>query len=112
MNSLISGLAAREPAGGGRPGRYLPVSTPWPSGEKTIWEMPFAVHRGITLASGRRHSIEYIGWLEAHRSTPGRSRDAWIWLGLHSLNPMWRALPDRTASVSASIVSSSGVSGS
>ena len=31
---------AREPAGGGAPGLYLPVSTPCAIGEKTIWPMP------------------------------------------------------------------------
>src|SRR3954451_5434592 len=77
-----------------------PVSTPWASGENTIWPMPSLSHNGKTLPSGRRHSIEYIGWLDVNRSTPGSSAVAWIWEGVHSLNPMYRALPCRTASVS------------
>ena len=93
----------------------MPVSTPWASGENTIWPMPRPSHNGKTLPSGRRHNIEYIGWLDANRSTPpdeARSAAAWIWAGVHSLNPMYRVLPWRTASVSAVMVSSSGVSSS
>jgi hypothetical protein len=32
-------LAALESEGGGAPGRYLPVRTPWASGDHTIWEI-------------------------------------------------------------------------
>jgi hypothetical protein len=59
--TFISLLVAREPAGGGWPGRYLPVSSPWPSGDQTIWEMPLAAHSGKISASGACHSMEYCG---------------------------------------------------
>ena len=55
---------AREPAGGGWPGRYLPVSTPCAIGDQTIWPMPSSSQVGTTSASMTRHSIEYCGWLE------------------------------------------------
>ena len=71
--------------------------------------MPSLAQRGMTSSSGSRHSIEYWGWLETNRSTSGIARAALIWSGVHSLNPMYRALPWRTTSLSASIVSSSGV---
>ena len=103
--------AARVPSGGGAPGLYFPVSVPCASGDQTICEIPFRLHRGITSRSGTRYSIEYCGWEETNFSTLGtRSRAAWIWSAVHSLNPMYRALPARTTSVSASIVSSSGAS--
>ena len=72
--------------------------------------MPFAAHSGKTSRSGSRQRIEYCGWLETNFSTFGRSSAAWIRSGGHSLKPRQRALPWRTTSVSASIVSSSGVS--
>ena len=50
----IESLVARLSAGSGAPGAYLPESTPWASGDQTIWEMPLAALSGITLASGRR----------------------------------------------------------
>ena len=40
MKPPISSLAARVPSGGSSPGRYLPVSTPWASGDQTTCEMP------------------------------------------------------------------------
>ena len=88
----------------------MPVSTPWPSGDHTIWEMPSRSHSGITCASGVRHSIEYCGWLETQRSTPGSASDASIRSAGHSLKPICRALPARMTSLSAVIVSCSGVS--
>ena len=78
----------RLPSGGGSPGRYLPVSTPCASGEKTICEIPFAAQSGMTSRSGPRQSSEYCGWLETNFSTPGRSSAAWICGGGHSLKPM------------------------
>ena len=79
---------ARESGGGASPGLYLPVSTPWASGDQTTCEMPLRSHSGITSASGARYSAEYCGWLETNLSTPGRSSAAWIRSGGHSLKPM------------------------
>ena len=45
-------LAPRESAGGGASGRYLPVRTPWASGDQTICEMPFARAERDHLALG------------------------------------------------------------
>ena len=112
MKPLMLSLAARESRGGGSPGGYLPVSTPCASGDHTICEIPSRSHSGITSASGARHSIEYCGWLETQRSTPRSASDASICSAGHSLKPMCRALPACTTSVSAAIVSSSGVSSS
>ena len=112
MKRFIVLDVARESAGGGSPGRYLPVRTPWASGDHTICEIPFASHSGITSASGARHSAEYCGWLDTNRATPGMSSAAWIRSGGHSLKPIQRALPASTTSVSACIVSSSGTSSS
>jgi hypothetical protein len=111
MNAPIAALAAREPAGGGRPGSYFPVSTPWASGLHTIWPMPSRAHSGKTSASGPRSSIEYCGWLETKRA-PGSASAARIWAGVHSEKPMARVFPFATAAVRAAIVSGSGVSGS
>jgi hypothetical protein len=103
----------RVPAGGRSPGRYLPVRTPWARGDQTICEMPFAAHRGKTSRSGARWSNEYCGCEETNFTFGGESAsEARIWSGDHSEKPMARALPARTTSESASIVSSSGVSGS
>ena len=55
---------AREPAGSGWPGRYLPLSTPCAIGDQTICEMPSSSDAGTTLPSMTRHSIEYCGWFE------------------------------------------------
>ena len=87
----------------------MPVSTPCAIGDHTIWLMPSRSHAGTTWDSITRHSIEYCGWLETQRSTPGSASDSAIFSAGHSLKPMWRALPARTTSVSARIVSSSGV---
>ncbi len=40
MPPPISSLVAREPVGGGSPGTYFPVRTPWASGDQAIWEIP------------------------------------------------------------------------
>jgi hypothetical protein len=87
----------------------LPASTPWAIGDQTICEMPFSAHSGKTSSSGPRQSMWYCGWLETSFSVPATSRPAWICSGDHSLKPIARALPARTTSVSASIVSSIGV---
>ena len=108
----MESLAARVLAGGGASGSYLPVRTPCASGDQTIWETPLAAQIGMTFFSGRRQSREYCGWLETNRSTPGMAKAASICSGDHSEKPIQRTLPARTISESASMVSSSGVSGS
>ena len=112
MNAPISLLAARESAGGGSPGRYLPVKRPWASGDHTICEIPLAAHSGKSSASGARQSIEYCGWEDTNRSGPAMSIAAWICSGVHSLKPRYRALPSATTCRRASTVSSIGTSGS
>ncbi len=109
MKPPMLSLAARESGGGGSPGAYFPVSTPCASGDHTICEICSRSHSGITSFSGARHSIEYCGWLETQRAASGTCSEASIFSAGHSLKPMWRALPSRTTSVSACIVSSSGV---
>ena len=84
---FIASLAARESAGGSSPGRYLPVSTPWASGDQTICEIPFAALSGKTSASGACQSIEYCGCEETKRSGPAISSAASICSGVHSLKP-------------------------
>ncbi len=69
--------------------------------------IPLASHSGITSASGLRQSAEYCGCEETNLATPGMSSAAWIRSAGHSLNPMWRALPASTTSLSAPIVSCS-----
>jgi hypothetical protein len=95
MNRLIMSAppfssVAREPAGGCSPGLYLPVSTPWATGDHTIWETPSSREVGTTSSSMTRQSMEYCGWLEMSwkpssfaRVTPSR-----IWSAVHSLTPM------------------------
>jgi hypothetical protein len=116
MKPPMLSLAARESVGAGSPGRYFPVSTPCASGDQTICEICSRSHSGISCASGARHSIEYCGWLEAQRATPGSSpaiaSDSSTRSTGHSLKPMWRALPAATTSPRAPIVSASGVSSS
>ena len=101
----------RESAGGPSPGRYLPVSTPCASGDHTICPMPFAAQNGNTSSSGPRKSSEYCGCDETNFTTPSgtRSSAAWICAGVQFEKPTYRALPASTTSVSARIVSSSGV---
>jgi hypothetical protein len=103
---------AREPAGGASPGRYLPVRTPCAIGDQTICPIPSSRQVGTTSASMTRHSMEYCG-CDDTRCTPSSSASAWparICAAVHSLTPMYSALPARTTSAKACIVSSSGVS--
>jgi hypothetical protein len=83
---------------------------PWPSGDQTICEMPSSRDAGMTSRSGPRQIMEYCGWLETKCSTPSIAWASRIFSSGHSLKPRYRALPWRTTSVSASIVSASGVS--
>ena len=81
---------ALEPSGGGLPGWYLPVSTPWASGENTTWPMPSRSHSGSTSGSITRHSSEYWGWFETMRSKPMSSaicRASAISWAVHSETP-------------------------
>src|SRR5437764_299092 len=80
----IAARAARESRGGGASGSYLPLSTPWPSGDQTICEIALAAHSGITSSSGSRQSSEYCGWLETNLVTPVRSSAALIRSAGHS----------------------------
>ena len=66
--------AARASAGGGSPRRYLPVSTPWASGDQTTWPIPcsraerehlalgHAVERGVLRLAA--HEARHAGQLE------------------------------------------------
>ncbi len=87
MNLFIDSLAARESAGGASPGLYLPVSTPWASGDQTICEIPLAALSGKTSTSGACQSIEYCGCEETKRSGPAISSAASICSVVHSLKP-------------------------
>ena len=69
MKSLMLSLAARESRGGGSPGRYLPVRTPWASGDQTICEMPFALAERDHLALGLAPEERV---LRLARDPPGR----------------------------------------
>ncbi len=89
---------------------YLPVSTPWASGDQTICEIPFSAQRGKTSASGARQIMLYWGWEETNFFAPSTSSPARICSGVHSEKPISRTLPEAATSVSASIVSSIGVS--
>nr|WP_035126082.1 hypothetical protein [Conexibacter woesei] len=91
---------------------YLPVSTPSASGDHTTCEMPFSSHNGKTSRSGPRHSALYCGCEDTNLTAPSTSRPAWICSGSHSEKPIARALPERTTSLSASIVSSIATLGS
>jgi hypothetical protein len=51
---------AREPAG--TPSRYLPVSTPWASGENAMQPIPSRSSTSSRPPSIQRFSIEYDGW--------------------------------------------------
>ena len=70
------------------PGAYLPVSTPWASGDQTICEIPCSAQTGNTSASGARQIMLYWGWEETNFAAPGTSSAARICSGVHSLNPM------------------------
>ena len=80
----------REPAGGGCPGRYLPVSTPWAIGDHTICPSPNSREVGTTSGSMTRQSIEYCGWLETRgtRNSRASSAAARISSARHSETPM------------------------
>ena len=100
------------PGGGGLPGLYLPVRTPWASGDQTICEIPCSSQKGISSASGARQIMLYCGCEETKSLVFGTSQLAWICSIVHSEKPICRTFPASTTSVSASIVSSIGVSGS
>ena len=81
---------AREPAGGGWPGRYLPESTPCAIGDQTICPMPSSSLAGTTSVSMTRQSIEYCGWLEISGMCSSRA-SGWAARscgGVHSETPM------------------------
>ena len=63
------GDAARESAG--VPLRYLPVSTPRPSGDQGRMPRPSAAAAGTTSGSMPRLSREYSTWVEASGARPG-----------------------------------------
>ena len=88
MKPPMASLEARESAGGGEPGAYLPVRTPWARGDQTICEMPLSRHSGMISASGARHRREYCGWLETKRSTPDIAMAARTLSAGHSEKPM------------------------
>jgi hypothetical protein len=90
----------------------LPVSTPWASGDQTICEIPCSLQNGISSASGARQIMLYCGWEETNFFVLGTSSEASVCSIVHSLKPISRTLPASDTSVSASIVSSIGVSGS
>ena len=85
---------------------------PCATGDQQICDRPSSCDVGITRSSITRHSIEYCGWFEI-REMPS-SRASWwparIWSAFHSETPMHSALPWRTTSANACMVSSSGVS--
>jgi hypothetical protein len=89
----------------------LPVSTPCASGDQTICEIPCSRRAGSPRPPARQ-SAEYCGWLETNFATPGQLERLAICSAGHSLKPDPAALPASTTSVSACIVSSSGVSSS
>ncbi len=81
-------------------------------GDHTICESPSSRDVGTTSSSMTRQSMEYCGWEEMSWN-PRSCASAWparIWSAVHSETPMYRALPWRTMSANACIVSSSGVS--
>src|ERR1700722_16771162 len=102
-------LLARDCGGTFAPGRYLPDSTPCASGDQTICEMSFSWQKGMTSFSGLRQSSEYCGWLETNGTVPGTASARLTCSVDHSLKPIYRALPWRTTSLKARMVSSIGV---
>jgi len=46
--SPIIEKVARELGGGASPGRYLPVSTPWATGDQQNWDSPSSADVGTT----------------------------------------------------------------
>ena len=73
MAHPMASPAARESVGWSSPGLYLPVSTPCPRGDQTIWEMPLPAQKGISSASGARQIMLYCGCEETHFFAPGTS---------------------------------------
>jgi len=66
---------------------YFPVNAPWARGDHTIWLIPSRSHTSRISGSILRYRIEYSGWLDTNRSTPGMARAASICSAVHSLNP-------------------------
>ena len=64
-------MAARESSG--RPLRYLPVSTPRPSGDHGSTPMPSAAAAGSTSRSMPRSSSEYSIWAATIGARPGNA---------------------------------------
>ena len=62
-----------SPRRGSSPGAYLPLSTPWASGDQTICEIPCSAQSGKTSASGARQIMLYCGWDETNFAAPGTS---------------------------------------
>ena len=94
IETLISSLAARVPSGGGRPGGYLPVRTPWASGDQTICEIPCSAQKRDELRLGRPpdHVVLRLRGDELlrrrrRRGPPGSAPT------VHSENPISRTLP-------------------
>ena len=66
------------------------MSTPWASGDQTIWERPSFSEVGTTSSSMTRQSIEYCGWLLISWTPRSRASaaPAAISSARHSLTPM------------------------
>src|SRR6185312_3678316 len=64
-------LAARESAG--IPVRYLPVSTPRPSGDQGNTDIPASSAAGTTSRSTPRSNSEYSTWVHANGARPGQA---------------------------------------
>ena len=56
------------------PWRYLPVSTPRPSGDQGSTPSPIASAAGSTSVSARRLTREYSTWFDASVARPGTAR--------------------------------------
>ena len=69
MKRAKCGDAARESAG--VPERYLPVSTPAPSGDHGSTPSPSASAAGSTSRSMPRWSSEYSIWVDTSGARPG-----------------------------------------
>ena len=81
-------------------------------GDHTTCPMPSSLQAGTTRSSMTRHRAEYWGWLDTRRN-PIWLAISWperIWSAVHSETPMYSALPLRSTSAKAAMVSSSGVS--
>src|SRR5680860_612817 len=74
----MTGLAARESPG--IPVRYLPVSTPRPSGDHARTPIPNALAAGTTSVSMSRLSSEYSTWVLASTTPSDRfASHAWAY---------------------------------